>query len=101
MQALRECEFFLVRYVPDRVKNEFVNIGVLLRAGEQGGGATLLRVTRSWTRVRCVDPDADVAALEALEVEIRQKLTGSSDLKPILASLEDTFSNNLQITPAQ
>ncbi|HEY1808958.1 MAG TPA: DUF3037 domain-containing protein, partial [Acidobacteriaceae bacterium] len=24
------CEFSLVRYVPDPVKNEFVNIGVLL-----------------------------------------------------------------------
>ena len=26
-----QCEFFLVRYVPDAVKNEFVNIGVVLR----------------------------------------------------------------------
>ena len=25
------CEFFLLRYVPDVVKGEFVNIGVLLR----------------------------------------------------------------------
>jgi hypothetical protein len=60
-----------------------------------------LRFTRSWSRVRCVDPDADVAAFEALEAEIRQKLRASSDLKPILASLEDTLSNNLQITRAQ
>jgi hypothetical protein len=101
MQALRECEFFLVRYVPDPVKNEFVNIGVLLRASSQGGGETLLRFTRSWSRVRCLDPDADIAALEALEVEIRQKLRESFDLKPVLVSLEDTLSNNLQITPSQ
>jgi hypothetical protein len=102
MQELRQCEFFLVRYVPDPVKNEFVNIGVLLRAaGEAGGGETLLRFTRSWSRVRCIDPDADVAALEALEAEIRQKLIESFDLKPVLTSLEDTLSNNLQITPAQ
>src|SRR5271155_3665327 len=100
MQALRECEFFLVRYVPDPVKNEFVNIGVLLRATGQGGGETLLRFTRSWSRVRCMDPDADIAALEALEVEIRQKLRESFDLKPILVSLEDTLSNNVQITPS-
>jgi hypothetical protein len=102
MQALKQCEFLLIRYVPDPVKNEFVNIGVLLRAaGEESGGESLLRFTRSWSRVRCVDPDADVAAFEALEAEIRQKLRASSDLKPILASLEDTLSNNLQITPAQ
>jgi len=101
MQALRECEFFLVRYVPDPVKNEFVNIGALLRATGQGGGETLLRFTRSWSRVRCMDPDADIAALEALEVEIRQKLRESFDLKRILISLEDTLSNNVQITPSQ
>jgi hypothetical protein len=101
MQALRECEFFLVRYVPDPVKTEFVNIGVLLRATGQGGGETLLRFTRSWSRVRCMDPDADIAALEALEVEIRQKLRETFDLKPILVSLEDTLSNNVQITPSQ
>ncbi len=48
MQTLRECEFFLVRYVPDPVKNEFVNIGVLLREpGGQNGGETLLRFTRT------------------------------------------------------
>src|SRR5580658_6387727 len=102
MQALKQCEFFLVRYVPDPVKNEFVNIGVLLRAaGDPGGDESLLRFTRSWSRVRCDDPDADVASLEALEAEIRQKLRESFDLKPILASLEDTLSNNLQITPSQ
>jgi hypothetical protein len=102
MQALRQCEFFLVRYVPDPVKNEFLNIGVLLRtAGEGSSGETLLRFTRSWGRVRCVDPDADVATLEALEAEIRQKLKASSDLKPVLTSLQDTLSNSLQITEAQ
>ncbi len=26
-----QCEFFLIRYVPDVVKGEFANIGVLLR----------------------------------------------------------------------
>ena len=26
-----QCEFYLLRYVPDAVKNEFVNIGVMLR----------------------------------------------------------------------
>ena len=27
----RECEFSLIRYIPDPVKSEFVNIGVMLR----------------------------------------------------------------------
>ena len=32
------CEFFLIRYVPDVVKGEFVNIGVLLREAAAGVG---------------------------------------------------------------
>ena len=31
MRERIQCEFFLIRYVPDVVKGEFVNIGVLLR----------------------------------------------------------------------
>jgi hypothetical protein len=94
----RQCEFFLVRYVPDPVKNEFVNIGVLLReAGKPE--KPVVRFTRDWTRVRCVDPDADVEMLEALEIEIRQRLAEeSSDTTPIMKTLEDSFSNLLQIT---
>ena len=48
-----QCEFSLVRYVPDTVKNEFVNIGVVLR--EAGPREAAVRFTRDWRRVRCVD----------------------------------------------
>ena len=33
MPERKQCEFQLIRYVPDPVKNEFVNIGVLLPGG--------------------------------------------------------------------
>lgn len=91
------CEFFLVRYVPDPVKNEFVNIGVVLR--EAGGGAAAVRFTRDWARVRCADPDADTAMLEALEAEMRQRLAEQeTDGKPLLGIMEDSFSNLIQMT---
>jgi len=94
----RQCEFSLVRYVPDPVKNEFVNIGVLLRE-ETRPESTVVRFTKDWARVRCVDPDADVEMLEALEIEVRQKLLESrSDVKPMMEILEDSFSNLVQIT---
>jgi hypothetical protein len=97
---LRPCEFFLVRYVPDPVKNEFVNIGVLMRAAaEERGGETLVRFTRDWRRVRCVDPDADVAMFEALESELRERLSaGEEGKRPLLEVLLDSWSNNLQIS---
>ena len=53
------CEFRLIRYVPDPVKGEFANIGVVLRAAGKGGQAAV-RFTRDWSRVRCLHPDADV-----------------------------------------
>ena len=94
----RQCEFQLIRYVPDPVKNEFVNIGVVLRAA--GGEQSALRFTRDWGRVRCLDPDADIQMLEALEIEIGHRLRASpaDDPRPVMARLEDTLSNGLQIT---
>jgi hypothetical protein len=92
------CECFLVRYVPDPVKNEFVNIGVLLREAARPESAEL-RLTRDWSRVRCLDPGADTEMLEALETEMRQRLAGRDpDLKPLMTVIEDSFSHLLQLT---
>lgn len=107
MPERKQCEFQLIRYVPDPVKNEFVNIGVVLRAaGAEGQSA--VRFTRDWSRVRCVDPDADTGMLEALEIEVARRLAsppkspGSAEpLKPVLAVLEDSLSNTLQITESK
>jgi len=68
----RACEFQLLRYVPDAVRNEYVHIGVILR--EQGNPRGEVRFTRNWRRVRCLDPDADTALLEGMESELRRRL---------------------------
>lgn len=98
MTNLLPCEFSLVRYVPDPVKNEFVNIGILLRESDRPEAAAL-RFTRDWARVRCLDRDADTAMLEALEAELRQRLhEPPSDTKPLLSVIEDSFSHLIQIS---
>lgn len=95
MRDRLQCEFLLVRYVPDTVKNEFVNIGVVLREAGRPEAAEV-RFTRDWSRVRCLDPDADVEMLEALENEIRASMAdGANDL---LGRISDSFSNMLQVT---
>jgi hypothetical protein len=101
MPERKQCEFQLIRYVPDMVKNEFVNIGVVLQAtGHQG--TREVRFTKDWSRVRCIDPDADTGMLEALEIEITKRLreehAGDPTAKPVLALLEDSLSNTVQIT---
>jgi hypothetical protein len=96
----RRCEFSLIRYVPDPVKNEFVNIGVMLREQASSGQPEVpsrmeFRFTRDWTRVRCIDPQADVAMLEALETEVRERMAASPELLRLLA---ESLSNAVQIT---
>src|SRR5271165_5807039 len=109
MIARQECEFFLLRYVPDPVRNEFVHVGVILRGGKGAVGSNdrpqvALRFTSDWRRVRCLDPEADTGMLEGLESELRRRfqeeaegLTGGN----LMHLLEDSFSNSVQVTRAK
>ena len=94
------CEFSLIRYVPDVVKGEFTNIGVLLRASTaEKRSDVIVRFTRDWSRVRCMDAGADLGLLESLEAEIATRLADPASLaKPILDVLADSFSNSIQIS---
>jgi Protein of unknown function (DUF3037) len=97
-----QCAFQLVRYVPDPVRNEYVHIGVLLR---DEGGQLNLKFTRDWRRVRCLDPDADTALLEAMETELRRRL--QEDLgrpeaeRRFTRILDESMSLNVQLTEAK
>lgn len=102
MSDLRQLEFFLLRYVPDAVKNEFVNIGlVMVEPGANGDGFADVRFTRDWRRVRCLDPQADVDMLAALERDIRGQLATTREREVLLRRLEDSFSNVIQLSPAK
>ena len=95
----RECEFRLLRYVPDAVRNEFVHIGVILREPGTDGKPDRLEVrfTRDWRRVRCLDPNADTALLEGMESELRQRLSQEPQGK-LMRILEEALSLNVQMT---
>lgn len=102
MAEKKQCEFFLLRYVPDAVKDEFVNIGVVLvEAGGAPAGFADLRFTADWSRVRCLDPAADVEMLAALEADLRKGLTEIRERDGLLRKLNDSFSNTLQLSPVK
>ncbi len=113
MAEYKQCEFYLLRYVPDAVKDEFVNLGVvLLETGDGDAAFTDVRFTRDWRRVRCLDPEVDVELLESFEGELRRMLQSRaaevinyrgpmSRRDWLLRLLEDGLSNTLQITPAK
>lgn len=102
----RACEFHLLRYVPDPVRNEYVHIGVILREAANSGASspgvsspspaqTLLSFTRDWRRVRCLDPEADTALLEAMESELRRRFEQEPGL---MRQLEESLSLNVQMS---
>jgi len=100
----RACEFHLLRYVSDAVRNEYVHIGVILR--EQGGpegtapAAALVRFTRDWRRVRCLDPEADTAMLEGMESELRMRFQAEPDGN-LMRLLKESLSLSVQMTEAK
>lgn len=111
----RRCEFHLLRYVPDPVRNEFVHIGVILReqmgreemGRERGDLGTLahspvqIRFTRDWRRVRCLDPQADTALLESMESELRRRFAEESQGESgshLMRLLSESLSLGVQMT---
>ncbi len=96
MEARQQCSFFLLRYVPDAVKNEFINFGLVLLP--QTAPAEL-RFSKDWSRVRALDPQADLELLEAMENELRDKLQNAvPDRDAVIKRIEDSFSNALQVS---
>src|ERR1700724_445573 len=96
MIAKQQCSFFILRYVPDTVKSEFINFGLVLFSPS---APAELRFSKDWSRVRGLYPQADFELLEALENELREKLQNATpDRDALLKRMEDSFSNALQVS---
>ncbi len=111
MAALRQCECYVLRYMPDVVKGEIVNIGVvLLEMGEGETAFTDVQLTHDWRRARCIDPDIDIGLLEALAQDLRSKLQSRlpeiinyrgplSRREWLLDQIDTSWAGTLQMTP--
>jgi len=99
MSEKRQLEFFLLRYVPHAVRQEFVNIGVLMVEGGANGAVFAdVRFAKDWRRVRCLDPQADLDVIDALLREIRAEVGEIRDRATLLKRMEDSFSNVIQLS---
>jgi len=76
MAEKHNCEMFLVRYVPDVERGEFVNIGVVLIESDEQGAVRFadVRFTRDWKKLNCFAPELERADMELLEEAIRGNL---------------------------
>lgn len=100
--AKAHCELSVIRYMPNALKGELLNLGIMVRERNvDGGGFADVRFTRDWRRVRCFHPDADLELLQALEAEFRDLLNSGAEGEAIMAKLNSYLSNAILLeTPA-
>jgi len=96
----RACEFYLLRYTPNIVRGEFVNLGVLLH-DPQSGRLLPPKLLENFRRVRRLHPWADLDVLAALERQIEDEAPKQNGaLRAYLERLQQ-YSNVLEFSEAK
>jgi hypothetical protein len=100
------CRYRTLRYMPNLLRDEWVNVGILLEQIESEGRSQRRRAVRlieensEYARVRRIHPALDEEMLRSLRVEFDKKLLASeADAAAYLAKLDQTLSNVLQFGP--
>jgi hypothetical protein len=98
---LRPCAYHVVRYTPNLVRDEWINIGILLF--DPAAGRVLRRLMEEpeeFARVRRLHPAVDQELLRRLPEEFESQLAnGGGQATASLARLEQTLSNTVQLSP--
>jgi hypothetical protein len=97
---LKECSYFLARYVPDVVKGEFINIGVFLFCpAEQFLDCVF---SDDWRRVKHFHPHADTEFFKLLQAYFEQEIgEHKGDFESYVLELQQSYSNLIQLSPPQ
>jgi hypothetical protein len=101
------CAYRILRYTPSLVRDEWVNIGVLLFDSHTGERRMrLIEEEEEYRRVRRLHPLADESLLRALRDDLEdrfQSANGSNgrgvNWQQLLAKWDNTLSNALQLAP--
>jgi hypothetical protein len=100
-QALRPCAYHVVRYTPNLVRDEWVNIGILIF--DPASGRLLRRLLEEpadFARVRRLHPAADEELLRRLSDDFASPSAAAGDNpQGYIARLEETLSNAVQLSP--
>src|ERR1700686_4161006 len=108
-ETLEACAYHVVRYQPNLIRDEWVNIGVLLFIPGQapgqgpstgGGRQRWLEEPADLARLRRLHPAADEELLLRLPAEFDRQFAGRElDAAAILEKFDDTLSNAVQLAP--
>ncbi len=98
--------FRVVRYTPNLLRDEWVNIGVLLEdvGGDENDvrrrAVRLIEDPGEFARVRRLHPGADESLLRALPAAFDSRLRApEAEVRTYLEKLDQTLSNVLQLSP--
>jgi hypothetical protein len=105
----KACAYRILRYTPNLVRDEWVNIGVLLfNPGTGERRLRLIEEQEEFNRVRRLHPEADETLLRALRDDLEDRFQpvsaggsngGSANWQEVLGKWDDTLSNALQLAP--
>lgn len=99
-EDLHTLTYRVVRYTPNLVRDEWVNIGILLADSARGRIATrLVEEPGEIARVRRLHPAADEDLLRALPRDFEAQLAAAGDPSAFVEKLDETLSNVVQLSP--
>ncbi len=100
-QALHPCAYRVLRYTPNLVRDEWVNIGILIHhPATNRARVRLIEEPGEFGRVRRLHPNADEVLLRALRDDFEKQFDEHrDDLPGFLDRLDQTLSNVLQLSP--
>ena len=105
LQRDRNCAYRILRYTPNLVRDEWVNIGVLVYDPQSGDRRLrLIEEQAEYARVRRLHPEADESLLRALRADLENRFeavrsANGTALHELLRKWDDTLSNALQLAP--
>jgi hypothetical protein len=107
--AERVCAYRILRYTPNLVRDEWVNIGVLVFDPQTGERRLrLIEEQDEYNRVRRLHPQADEVLLRALRDDLEDRFQSATanggkgntgNWQKLLAKWDETLSNALQLAP--
>jgi hypothetical protein len=98
--AMNACSYWVVRYTPNLVRDEWLNVGVLLLdPAARRFRARFIEENQEFRRVLRLHPNSDEAILRALERHFETVIGGADDPAAYLAKLGETRSNVVQLSP--
>ena len=105
----KSCAYRILRYTPNLVRDEWVNIGVLLFDPQTGERRLrIIEEEEEFRRVRRLHPAADELLLRAIRDDLEDRFQSAAasgatghagDWRQLLAKWDETLSNALQLAP--